>query len=158
MEIENGSVTTAGIEMSGRSLLHSVPLTAKAFEQSFLGVYGQYAVTIGLVLFAFSTALAWSYYGDRAITYLFGLRWVRIYRVVYVAGFFSATIADTSLIWLISAVTLALMTIPNLIGLMLMRREVKSLTNDYWGRVKGAKGSGAGILLRGMIYRYAFSV
>ena len=139
VQIENGSVTTAGLELSGRSLLHSVPLTAKAFEQSFLGIYGQYAVTIGLVMFAFSTALAWSYYGDRAITYLFGLRWVRVYRMVYVAGFFSATIADTSLIWLISAVTLALMTIPNLIGLMLMHREVKSLTNDYWGRVKGGK-------------------
>ena len=48
------------------------------------------------------------------------------------AWFFAATIADTSLIWLISAVTLALMTIPNLIGLMLMRREVKALTNEYW--------------------------
>lgn len=136
VRVDNGAVTTSGVELSGRSLLHSVPLTAKAFEKSFLGDYGQYAVTIGLVMFAFSTALAWSYYGDRAITYLFGLRWVTAYRVVYVAGFFLATIIDTSLVWLISAVTLALMTIPNLIGLMLMRKEVKSLTNDYWRRVK----------------------
>lgn len=136
VRVDNGAVTTPGVELSGRSLLHSVPLTAKAFEKSFLGDYGQYAVTIGLVMFAFSTALAWSYYGDRAITYLFGLRWVTAYRVVYVAGFFLATIIDTSLVWLISAVTLALMTIPNLIGLMLMRKEVKSLTNDYWRRVK----------------------
>lgn len=138
VRVDDGAVATAGVELSGRSLLHSVPLTAKAFEQSFLGDYGQYAVTIGLVMFAFSTALAWSYYGDRAITYLFGLRWVTAYRLVYVAGFFSATIADTSLVWLISAVTLALMTIPNLIGLMLMRKEVKALTNDYWRRVKNS--------------------
>lgn len=134
--IENGRVADATLTASGRSLLHSVPLTAKAFEQSFLGIYGQYAVTVGLVLFAFSTALAWSYYGDRAITYLFGLEWVTAYRIVYVLGFFAATIADTSLVWLISAVTLALMTIPNLIGLMLMRREVKSLAADYWAKVK----------------------
>ena len=87
-------------------------------------------------MFAFSTALAWSYYGDRAVTYLFGLRWVTTYRIVYVFGFFAATVVDTSLIWLISAVTLALMTIPNLIGLMLMRKEVKSLTRDYWQRLK----------------------
>jgi AGCS family alanine or glycine:cation symporter len=93
-------------------------------------------VTVGLVLFAFSTALAWSYYGDRAVTYLFGLKWVRVYRVVYVLGFFSATIADTSLIWLISAVTLALMTIPNLIGIVLMRKEMKSLTSEYWHKAK----------------------
>ena len=134
--IAEGAIATAGVDVVGRSLLHSVPLTAKAFEQSFLGAYGQYAVTVGLVLFAFSTALAWSYYGDRAVTYLFGLQYVTIYRIVYVLGFFAATIADTSLIWLISAVTLALMTIPNLIGLMLMRKEVKSLTNDYWQQVK----------------------
>jgi AGCS family alanine or glycine:cation symporter len=138
VRVADGAVTTSGVELSGRSLLHSVPLTAKAFEKSFLGDYGQYAVTIGLVMFAFSTALAWSYYGDRAITYLFGLRWVTAYRAVYVAAFFSATIADTSLVWLISAVTLALMTIPNLIGLMLMRKEVKSLTDDYWKRVKNS--------------------
>ncbi|TNF89088.1 MAG: sodium:alanine symporter family protein, partial [Gammaproteobacteria bacterium] len=132
----DGVATDDSLTFSGRSLLHSVPLTAKAFEQSFLGTYGQYAVTVGLVLFAFSTALAWSYYGDRAVTYLFGLKWVTIYRVVYVLGFFSATIADTSLIWLISAVTLALMTIPNLIGIMLMRKEMKSLTSEYWLKVK----------------------
>ncbi len=132
----DGLATDDSLTFSGRSLLHSVPLTAKAFEQSFLGTYGQYAVTVGLVLFAFSTALAWSYYGDRAVTYLFGLKWVMLYRVVYVVGFFSATIADTSLIWLISAVTLALMSIPNLIGIMLMRKEMKSLTVDYWTRVK----------------------
>ncbi|MEZ5550368.1 MAG: sodium:alanine symporter family protein [Pseudomonadales bacterium] len=139
--VENGNLQAADLSLSGRSLLHSVPLTAKAFEQSFLGVYGQYAVTIGLVMFAFSTALAWSYYGDRAVTYLFGLRWVRFYRMLYVAGFFSATIADTSLIWLISAVTLALMTIPNLIGLLLMHREVKTLTNDYWRKVKDSRNT-----------------
>jgi len=132
----DGAPVDGELTFSGRSLLHSVPLTAKAFEQSFLGAYGQYAVTVGLVLFAFSTALAWSYYGDRAVTYLFGLKYVTIYRVVYVLGFFSATIADTSLIWLISAVTLALMAIPNLIGIMLMRKEMKSLATEYWQKVK----------------------
>ncbi len=136
VEVLDGQVTTPDISLRGRSLLHSVPLTAEAFKQSFLGDFGQYVVTIGLVLFAFSTALAWSYYGDRAVTYLFGLRWVTAYRTVYVLGFFAATIVDTSLIWLISAVTLTLMTIPNLIGLMLMRTEVKSLTRDYWDRFK----------------------
>ncbi|MEM8769849.1 MAG: amino acid carrier protein, partial [Pseudomonadota bacterium] len=138
----DGEVVGDGFTFVGRSLLHSVPLTAKAFEQSFLGTYGQYAVTVGLVLFAFSTALAWSYYGDRAVTYLFGLKWVTVYRITYVGGFFLATIADTSLIWLISAVTLALMTIPNLIGILLMRREMKQLTGEYWEKVQGTGKSG----------------
>ena len=88
------------------------------------------------MLFAFSTAIAWSYYGDRAMTFLFGTRSVMPYRVVYVIGFFLATVVDTSLVWLISAVTLALMTLPNLIGLMLMRREVRSLTSTYWTKFR----------------------
>ena len=135
--IESGALATEGIDLRGRSLLHSVPLTAGAFKRSFLGHYGQYAVTLGLVLFAFSTAIAWSYYGDRAMTYLFGIRAVTPYRILYVVGFFVATIADTSLVWLISAVTLALMTIPNLIALLLGAKEIKALINGYWSRSKG---------------------
>ena len=73
--INDGSLD-GNVSLRGKSLLHSVPLTVEAFKRSFLGDYGQYAVTLSLMLFAFSTAIAWSYYGDRAITYLFGLRWV----------------------------------------------------------------------------------
>ncbi len=136
LTVVNGRVATPDISITGRSLLHSVPLTAEAFKRSFLGEFGQYAVTVGLVMFAFSTALAWSYYGDRSMTYLIGLQAVTPYRMVYVVGFFLATIVDTSLIWLISAVTLALMAIPNLIGLLLMRKEVRQLTRDYWARFR----------------------
>ena len=137
LEIENGRQVGRDVDVRGRSLLHSVPLTAEAFKRSFFGEFGQYAVTVGLVLFAFSTAIAWSYYGDRAMTFLFGTRSVMPYRVVYVIGFFLATVVDTSLVWLISAVTLALMTLPNLVGLMLMRKEVRSLTTTYWSKFKG---------------------
>ena len=137
--IESGALATAGLDLQGRSLLHSVPLTAEAFKRSFFGDYGQYAVTLSLVLFAFSTAIAWSYYGDRAMTYLFGVRAVTPYRILYVVGFFVATIADTSLVWLISAVTLALMTIPNLLALLLGAKEIKALINGYWSKSKGRR-------------------
>ena len=119
----------------GKSLLHSVPLTTEAFKRSFLGDYGQYIVSVGLVLFAFSTAIAWSYYGDRAMTYLFGAKSVTPYRVVYVGSFFIAAIVDTTLVWLISAVTLALMALPNLFGIVLLRKEMKSSIDDYWQTV-----------------------
>ena len=119
----------------GKSLLHSVPLTTEAFKRSFLGDYGQYIVSVGLVLFAFSTAIAWSYYGDRAMTYLFGAKSVTPYRVVYVGSFFIAAIVDTTLVWLISAVTLALMALPNLFGIVLLRKETKSSIDDYWQNV-----------------------
>ena len=129
--VEEGAIKSDDIDIRGRSLIHSVPLTAKAFSTGIFGNYGQYIVTISLVLFAFSTAVAWSYYGDRAVTYLFGVAWIMPYRLLYVLAFFSATIIDTSIVWLISGVTLALMTIPNLIGLFLIRREVKALTMTY---------------------------
>ena len=136
IRVEEGNVVDVNVTLSGKSLLHSVPLTARAFSSSFLGAYGEYLVTVGLVLFAFSTAIAWSYYGDRAVVYLVGTRWVMPYRLLYVAGFFIATIADTSLIWLISAITVALMTLPNLIGILLMRKEVKQMTQTYWQKIK----------------------
>ena len=137
--VAQGSIETQDVRLTGKSLLHSVPLTAMAFQHSFLGDFGGYAVTVGLVLFAFTTAIAWSYYGDRAVTYLVGTRWVMPYRVLYVVGFFTATVADTSLVWLISAVTVALMTIPNLIGISMMAKEIKGMTQDYWAKYKSPK-------------------
>ena len=126
------------LAIRGKSLLHSVPLTAEAFKKSFLGEFGQYAVTLGLVLFAFSTAIAWSYYGDRAITYLFGGSTAAVlpYRLFYVIAFFLATVVDTSLVWLVSAVTLALMALPNLFGIMMLAREMKETVRDYWRGVE----------------------
>ena len=141
MVVEEGELMDGSLSLSGDSLLHSVPLTSKAFEQSFLGSYGGLLVALGLTLFAFSTAIAWSYYGDRAVTYLVGTKWVLPYRCLYVLGFFLATIVDTSLIWLISAVTVALMTLPNLIGMFLMRKEVKQMTHDYWQKVSSSAES-----------------
>ena len=133
--IEDGRLET-DVTLQGRSLLHSVPLTAEAFKRSFLGEYGQYGVTLGLVLFAFTTAVAWSYYGDRAMTYLFGTRSLLPYRLVYVGAFFLATVMDTSLVWKLSAVTLALMALPNLLGIMLLRREMKEAIAAYWERFR----------------------
>ena len=120
------------IIVEGKSLVHSAPLTAMAFDRGFLGNYGNYIVSIGLLLFAFSTAIAWSYYGDRAMTYLFGSGSVIYYRIVYVIGFFIASFADTTIIWNVSLITIALMTVPNLIGLLWLRKEVKSTISKYW--------------------------
>ena len=120
------------VSVEGKSLVHSAPLTQIAFDRGFFGNYGNYIVSIGLLLFAFSTAIAWSYYGDRAMTYLFGAGSVLYYRIVYVIGFFIASFADTTVIWNVSLITIALMTIPNLIGLLWLRKEVKTTVKDYW--------------------------
>lgn len=136
MQVVDGVLSDASIHVRGYSLVHSVELTTKAFNRGLLGDYGQYIVSIGLVLFAFSTAVAWSYYGDRAITYLFGLKLVMPYRVLYVFGFFMASISDTSLIWLISAITVACMALPNLFGILMLHREMKETVAEYWVKFK----------------------
>ena len=135
LNIQKGKVQD-DIIVEGKSLVHSAPLTAIAFDRGFLGNYGNYIVSIGLLLFAFSTAIAWSYYGDRAMTYLFGAGSVIYYRIVYVIGFFIASFADTTIIWNVSLITIALMTVPNLIGLLWLRKEVKSTVKDYWANFK----------------------
>jgi len=135
--VVDGQLQDTTVEVRGRSLLHSVPLTTEAFTRGLLGEYGQYVVSIGLLLFAFSTAIAWSYYGDRAITYLLGPSAVFPYRVVYVVGFFYAAFADTTIVWNISLITIVLMTLPNLVGILLLSREMKQTTRDYWQRFHG---------------------
>lgn len=120
------------IEIRGKSLLHSAPLSAEAFKRGFFGAWGQYIISIGLLLFAFSTAISWSYYGDRAVTYLVGQKWVLPYRFLYILGFFLASFTDTTIVWNVSYITIVLMAIPNLLGLLFLHREVKETIKDYW--------------------------
>jgi len=135
ISVQDGKVQE-DIIVKGKSLVHSAPLTAIAFDRGFFGNYGNYIVSIGLLLFAFSTAISWSYYGDRAMTFLFGTGSVIYYRVIYVIGFFIASFADTTVIWNVSLITIALMTVPNLIGLLWLRKEVKSTIEEYWVNFK----------------------
>jgi len=120
------------LEIYGKSLLHSAPLTTAAFEKSFLGEWGKYIVSIGLLLFAFSTAISWSYYGGRAMNYLFGSKSEIYYRFAYVIGFFIASFTDTTIIWTLSGITIAFMTIPNLFGILMLRKEMKTTIKQYW--------------------------
>ena len=134
INVVNGRLvgTANDLVLKGNSLIHSAPLTTVAYTQSFLGDWGKYIVAFGLLLFAFSTAIAWSYYGDRAITYLVGSRYVLVYRIIFVTAFFFASLIDTTIIWNLSMLTVAFMTVPNLIGLLIFHKEVKQTVGDYW--------------------------
>tara|TARA_Y100001970_G_scaffold180262_1_gene219459 strand:- start:3171 stop:4859 length:1689 start_codon:yes stop_codon:yes gene_type:complete len=132
LNIENGRITDIGnYTLRGHSLLLGADLTGKAFTKSVFGNFGQYIVAIGLLLFAFSTVIAWSYYGDRATVHLFGEGWVFWYRVVYVAAFFTASIIDTKIVWDIATVIGPIATVPNLIALILLRKEIKQIDSNY---------------------------
>lgn len=136
VNILNGKPSDLNVTFTGKSLVHSAPLTTIAFTRGFFGDWGQYIVSIGLLLFAFSTAISWSYYGDRAMTFLWGSGSVKYYRVVYVLAFFFAAFTDTTIIWTLSAITIAVMTLPNLFGLIYLRKDMKDTLNEFWVNFK----------------------
>ncbi|MCD8043602.1 MAG: sodium:alanine symporter family protein [Tannerellaceae bacterium] len=139
-QIESGTLAVARIAFTGESLLHSAPLSTEAFKKGLLGDWGQYIIPFSLLFFAFTTSVAWAYYGDRAVTYLWGTRYRKYFHIVYVAGYFIASFTDTTLVWAFSGITVALMTLPNLIGILLLHKEVKTSINEYWDRFHPRKG------------------
>ena len=131
LEVLNGEIKDSSVTVKGKSLIHSAELTSKAFGSGVLGKYGEYIVAIGLLLFAFSTAIAWSYYGDRSTAYIFGENAVPWYRMIYVICFIAAAIIDTTVVWNIAYVVVALVTIPNLFALFILRKEMKEQVTGY---------------------------
>ena len=132
LDIKDGKIINIGdFNLRGDSLLLGADLTGKAFTKSVFGDFGQYIVAIGLLLFAFSTVIAWSYYGDRATAHLFGEGWILYYRIIYVGAFFTASIIDTKIVWDIATVIGPIATIPNLIALIFLRKEMKQIDAEY---------------------------
>ena len=130
LNISEGKIIEAVI-VEGKSLVSSAELTAKAFSQGTFGEYGGKLVAISLLLFAFSTAITWCYYGDRSTAYIFGEKAVFWYRNFYVLCFILAAVIDTTIVWNIAYVSVALVSIPNLVALFFLRKEVKKLSDEY---------------------------
>ncbi|HEX9628255.1 MAG TPA: sodium:alanine symporter family protein [Acidiferrobacterales bacterium] len=108
-------------------------LTAYAFSGT-LGAAGAWVVGLGLMLFAFSTVIAWSYYGDRAAKFLFGEGAVQPYRVVFTLLIVVGAAVPLPLVWNIADIMNLLMALPNLLSLVLLAGLVKGLKDDYFSR------------------------
>lgn len=104
-------------------------LTKMAFEK--IPIVGAPLLTFGIVTFAFSTILGWSYYGERAIEYLSGKRFLVVYRVLYVAAIFIGAIAQLTVVWSLSDLLNGLMAIPNLISLLALSGVIVAETKRY---------------------------
>ncbi len=118
--------------------LDSSALTAHAFEKGLFG-YGQYLVGFGLIFFAYSTLIAWSYYGDRCAEYLFGENAIPVYRWVYVACITIGAVGGLRVIWTVADIFNALMAVPNLIGLLLLSGIVARETKRYCERLRNGE-------------------
>ena len=130
LDVKNGKISEQ-VTINGKSLVSSAELTAKAFSQGILGQYGGKLVAIALLLFAFSTSITWCYYGDRSTAYIFGEKGVVWYRNFYVLCFVLAAVIDTTVVWNIAYVVVALVSIPNLIAMFVLRKEMKSLSDNF---------------------------
>lgn len=113
--------------------LMGAALSAYAFEQA-LGQIGGWVVGFGLMFFAYSTLIAWSYYGDRSAEFLFGERAVLPYRVVYVVLVVVGATIPLQLVWNLADIANILMAAPNLLSIILLAGLVKKLSEDYFSR------------------------
>jgi AGCS family alanine or glycine:cation symporter len=110
------------------------PLTMQAFRQGLPGDWGKYIVLISVFLFAISTAIAWSYYGDRCANYLFGHRAVLPYKFAFVTMHFVGSVLTLAVVWTLGDVFLGIVILPNLLALLLLSGKVVQLSRSYFER------------------------
>ena len=111
--------------------LNGVALTQSAFSTIFSN-FGPALLTIFLVLFAFTTILGWNYYGERCFEFLFGVRFIWLYRVVFVLMVLLGGFIELDMVWIIADIVNALMALPNLIALLALSPVVVAETKKYF--------------------------
>ncbi len=128
------AIICSGVWTSGES---GAALSAAAFEQAMPGVGGA-LLTIALVVFAFTTILGWSYFGERCWEFLVGTKAVWPFRVIWVVAVPFGAIAHLDFAWLLADTLNGLMAIPNLVSLLLLSPVVVKLTREYFARTHAA--------------------
>ncbi len=126
-------VTTASWTAIGEdgNPVTGAPLTSLAFETSLPGV-GGYLVTVGLALFAFTTMLGWSFYGEKCVEYLFGVKSILPFRILWIIALPLGATVKLGFVWLLADTLNALMAIPNLIALILLSPVVFKITREFF--------------------------
>ena len=125
-------------QLYGNTVRTSAPLTSLGFEMGLepigLGGAGKYIVLISVLLFAISTSISWSYYGDRCANYLFGPSAILPFKAVFVLMHFVGAVLAVTTIWDLGDVALSLVTIPNVIALIFLSGVLKKMTDSYFER------------------------
>jgi alanine or glycine:cation symporter, AGCS family len=118
----------------GNAPQNGAPLTMVAFQRGLPGDWGHYIVIFTVLLFAISTAIAWSYYGDRCAFYLFGEKAVLPYKMIFVGMHFVGAIVPLYVAWALGDIFLGIVILPNLLAVVLLTPKVKELSNSYFKR------------------------
>ncbi len=118
-------------------LLNGASMTVAAYESVFSG--GGYVVTIGLILFAFTTLLGWAYYGEKCVEYLFGIKAIPFYRILFILVILPGAVLELEIVWKISDIFNGLMAFPNLIALCALSGVVIAETRTFLEVLKTEK-------------------
>ncbi len=132
-------VVNSGAWMQG---LDGAMLTKNAFQG--IPYVGPVVLTVGLLTFVFSTILGWSYYGEKAMEYLFGLRAIKPYRLIWVGAVMVGSVATLPMVWSFADIANAMMALPNLISLIVLTPIIVSETKKHLGEEIGVKNIAAG--------------
>jgi len=140
LRISEGRIVDAGgteLEtLYGPAVENAAPLTKLAFERGLspLGDWGGMIVLLSVLLFAVSTAISWSYYGDRCANYLWGAKAILPFKMVFVGMHFVGAVLNLATVWALGDVALGFVTFPNLIALVMLAGMVKKTTDSYFER------------------------
>lgn len=115
--------------------LNGAELTSQAFNKGLPGP-GGFIVSFGIIFFAFSTILGWSYYGEKCLEYLFGTKSIKFYRIIFVIAIVIGATAELKLVWFLADIMNALMAAPNLIGLIGLSGVVVFETKKHFNKTK----------------------
>ena len=126
----------------GMNLINGSLLTSFAFKSglSWIFNYGDKIITLSVLLFATSTAISWSFYGDRATEYLFGEKAIYWYRIIYIIFVFIGANASIEAVWAFGDAALGFMTFPNLISIIFLTGALKTMTKEYFTNDLESKG------------------
>lgn len=124
------AILITGANTSG---LEGAAVTSLAFNRGLIVPFiGEYIVNIGLIFFAFTTIIGWNYYGERSMYYLAGIRSIKIYKIIFIILIAIGPFMSLQFIFILADIVNGCMAIPNLIGLIGLRKEVIAETEEYF--------------------------
>jgi len=136
------TITAIALLLTGAWSAEGVPagseMTAYAFE-SVMGPAGRWIVTLTVTLFAFSTIISWEYYGEQGVTFIFGDKYIKVYRYIFIGFIFVGAIAQLNIVLNISDAVYGLLAIPNMIACYMLLPKVKEMLKEYEAKRKSGE-------------------
>lgn len=131
-------IIITGTWQTGSTELSGVKMTAAAFDSALAG-FGQYFIPVAVTLFAYSTLISWSYYGERCVNYIFGRKAIVPYKLVFCVMAVVGAVWELAPVVNFADIMLALMVVPNMIAIFLLAKQVRKAAREYFAKLKAGE-------------------